>query len=1209
MRHARIRQAKPERSFAERIVAVIVAIAMLGGMGYATTSAAMAAPAGQIVEPQAGIKLGLHDYDRSAININHALKFKNAGPEDYNSYVGEGNGAYTGIVNKTLTNGYPTTTADKGSESLAYLFGGTDDKDDKVVTNYTPDGGLLKPEGDGYYGFDANSQYAAYNKKLNKFDLSPQNSCADTATTPCFTPFGNNSDENRYSFGMNLGADFYMPKDGMVNNQPMKFDFTGDDDVWVFIDGVLVLDLGGIHQALDGSIDFAADNGNGYIDYHGKQQSNEENSPATSIAQAFEAAGKTWDPAAYKTHHLSFFYLERGDGGSNCKIRFNLPVKPSKAIDIEKETLGTIAADKQFQFRLFVNGSSTLYQGKYSVYDASTNQPLFDKQTIDNGVITLVKGQFARVQSEDFTDSTVYKVRELNSSGYTVSANGSPMTQQSSGNSAYAETGSFTVGETSHVTIVNSNVKPSNNKRIEKTNDGDGDEYTLHLTASGDSSSSTVTTVAPADIVLVLDKSDSMNNEHRDRNAKNAATALASKLLTTANAALPAEQQVQMAVVTFSREAQIASQFTTSLDAIGKAVSARPNGGTNWEDALKTANNLSSGRFGVPKHIVFLSDGDPTFRNTSYSGCIAGGKGQPQYKTQAECEANNKQWWPLSPYQWGTDLDGSKGNIHGNGGNDAYGYNYAAALAAAKERGGNAALYVVKVSDEAKMMRDLAKDARAVTGKEYDGTSEAHLTNAFKQIYNTITTAAKIRAYSITDVLSQWVDPAGFADEADGTDITRYVTATYNGAPISGYTALYHVDGDGNRTIIVTFNNAYGMIVGKNETIDVSFKVKPSDAAYADYATNQRYPNMGEPDTGVESAGKWGYFSNAEAHLNYCVVTSVNDQESECTKQQTLNYAKPVVRVKLGQITINKVWSDDAKKHAGDTVKVQLQRTKTDDATAQTGKVALITLNKSNNWMATVGNLQPGYTYSVAEISKNSRYAVSYQYGNAAADATGVALTKTMVWQSDGNGGNMTATLTNTLQTTTLSNAITVRKILKGRDWKAGDSFDFELTADGNTPLPADCAQQAQQSCKVTVAYKADSSDSQHSATFGDITYNAGQADYKYTITESKGNIAALHYSGAKYQIVVAVAEKDGIWTASVKSVTRLLDDNGKNVSDSQKTDNPIAFTNTYVAVSALPLTGGMTDRQWLFVGGVVGGLAVLLIGAAGVWNGKKRLV
>ena len=54
---------------------------------------------------------------------------------------------------------------------------------------------------------------------------------------------------------------------------------------------------------------------------------------------------------------------------------------------------------------------------------------------------------------------------------------------------------------------------------------------------------------------------------------------------------------------------------------------------------------------------------------------------------------------------------------------------------------------------------------------------------------------------------------------------------------------------------------------------------------------------------------------------------------------------------------------------------------------------------------------------------------------------------------------------------------------------------------------------------------------------------------------------------------------------------------------------NVAEFTNTYVAVSALPLTGGTTDRQWLLVGGSIGGLAVLLIGAAGIWNSKKRLV
>lgn len=253
--------------------------------------------------------------------------------------------------------------------------------------------------------------------------------------------------------------------------------------------------------------------------------------------------------------------------------------------------------------------------------------------------------------------------------------------------------------------------------------------------------------------------------------------------------------------------------------------------------------------------------------------------------------------------------------------------------------------------------------------------------------------------------------------------------------------------------------------------------------------------------------------------------------------------------------------------------------------------------------------MQPGYTYSVAETSEDSRYAVSYQYGNAASNATGVDLTKAMVWQSDGNGGNMTATLTNTLKSATLSNVNHRAENPRGARLEGRRFVRFRTTADGNAPLPADCAQQAQQSCKVTVAYDADSPDSQHSATFGDITYNAGKADYTYTITEGNGNIAALHYSGAKYQIVVAVTETNGAMDGFGETVTKLLDDNGKNVSESQKIGDPIAFTNTYVAVSALPLTGGTTDRQWLLVGGSIGGLAVLLVGAAGIWNSKNRLV
>lgn len=1170
MRHARIQQAKPERCFAERIVAVIIAIAMLGGMGYATTSAAMADNAEQTPEQQAGISLGLHDYDRYTINKNHTLQFKNVGnPGTYNGYVGGGNGAYTGIVNKTLINGYPTMAADKGSESLDYLFGGK--PDDKAVTNYKPTGGLLTLDKDGYYGFDADSQNATYDKASSKFTLSDRQ-CTSHSDTPCFAPFGGDTEHNKYSFGMNLGVEFYMPEDGKVNNQDMVFDFTGDDDVWVFIDGVLVLDLGGIHQALDGSINFST----GEIKYDKKQSHGD--TPAGTITQAFKNAGKTWDPVAYKTHHLSFFYLERGDGGSNCKIKFNLPVKPSKAIDIEKETLGTIE-NKQFQFKLFVDSSltpyQTPYQGKYSVYNAYTNQVIqSDAQTGNNGVIMLAKGQFARVQSDNFTDGTMYKVRELNSSDYTVSANGSPMTQQGSGDSAYAETGLFTVGETSHVTIVNSNVKPSNNKSIVKTDDGKGDEYTLYLTASGDSTSSTVTTATPADIVLVMDKSGSMKGD-LDSNAQEAANALANKLLTTDNSDLSKDRQVRMAVVTFSTNASLKQPFTTNASEINNAVKGDPEGGTNWEAALKQANDLQ-GRPGVKKHIIFLSDGDPTYRISDYPiGC--GGWGN---------RCNPDDSWPTTP----------KG-VHGAGSSDRKGYNYAAALAEANRRG-DAALYVVKTSTDAKKMADFADQAGAVDGKEFDGTNPENLTKAFDQIYSTITSSAKIKVFSITDTLSQWVDPVDFSDAANGTDITQHVTVKNGSTKLtSGYTATYSVDSSGHRTVTVTFNGTDGtdgIVAEKTDVIDVSFKVKPSDAAYADYAENKRYPDTGDVDTGDASAGQNGYHSNADAKLNYCVLTEVNGATS-CERTEA-EYPHPVVQVKLGKINITKQWSDGADKHANDSVTVQLQR-KAIGATTDAENVGNpITLNATNNWTATVDKLVPGYTYSVVETTGDDRYNVTYTGNN-------VDLTKQKVWSS--NAGTLTATITNTLKPVSLSNSISVKKNLTGREWKDSDQFSFTLKAENNAPLPASCKDQ--QSCTVTV--KHDSTG--HTVSFGGITYNAGNAEYTYYVTENSGKITALHYSQAKYKVVVTVSKNTaGEWGAAVTSVTKVQDDNGKTVPESQSVSTQsVAFTNHYIAVSALPLTGGMTDRQWLFVGGAVGGLAVLLIGAAGVWNGKRRLV
>lgn len=831
---------------------------------------------------------------------------------------------------------------------MDYLFGG---KPDSAVTSYKPTGGLLTLDNDGYYGFDAASHYASYDKASNRFTLTDKQ-CGDNAL--CFTPFGNDTSDNRYSFGMNLGADFYMPKDGKVNNRDMVFDFTGDDDVWVFIDGVLVLDLGGIHDPSHGSIDFAT----GAITYDTTPY--HDGQPAGTISQAFDNAGKTWDSTPYKIHHLSFFYLERGDGGSNCKIRFNLPVKPSKAIDIEKLTLGTIEADKQFQFQLFVDGSSTPYQGKYSVYDAYTNQVESDKQTGDNGVITLTKGQFARVQSDTFTDDTEYTVRELNSSGYTVSANGSPMTQQGGGDNAYAETDSFTVGKTSHVTIVNSNVKPSNNKSIVKTNGGKGDEYTLNLTASGDSTSSTVTTVTPADIV-----------------------------------------------------------------------------------------------------------------------------------------------------------------------------------------------------------------------------------------------SAKIKVFSITDTLSQWVDPVKFAGAANGADITQYVTVK-NGStttPTSEYTATYSVDDSGKRTVTVTFNGTDGIVVEKTDVIDVSFKVKPSDAAYADYANGNNYPDTGDANTGDVSAGQRGYYSNADAKLNYCALTEVNGVTS-CEPTEA-EYPHPVVQVKLGKIKITKQWSDGNSKHANDSVTVQLQRKAIGAADSTAENVGNpITLNAANNWTTTVDNLVPDYTYSVVETSGDDRYAVSYTGNNA-------DLTKEMAWSSNADAGTLNATIANTRKTVSLNNAISVKKNLTGREWKDSDQFDFTLEAENDAPLPASCKDQ--QSCTVTVKHDSSS----HTESFGDITYNAGADTYTYYVTENSGNITALHYSQAEYQVVVAVCKKGTTndWEAVVESVTKTKTDSGVEGAWSEDKTQPMTFTNQYISASSLPLTGRMgAERWWQLAASGIGVLALLAVVAADQWRRKKRL-
>ncbi len=148
------------------------------------------------------------------------------------------------------------------------------------------------------------------------------------------------NEDSNFFFGIDMRMNFMMPKGGLTgknNDTPMVFSFSGDDDVWVYVDGVLFLDLSGIHRHVGGKIDFV----NGTVSYYsldektGDVDMDAQPYASFSFAQLFEAAGmdKTElnDKGTFKdhtNHELSFFYMERGSGSSVCSISFNFPLLP-----------------------------------------------------------------------------------------------------------------------------------------------------------------------------------------------------------------------------------------------------------------------------------------------------------------------------------------------------------------------------------------------------------------------------------------------------------------------------------------------------------------------------------------------------------------------------------------------------------------------------------------------------------------------------------------------------------------------------------------------------------------------------------------------------------------------------------------------------------------------------------------------------------------
>lgn len=360
--------------------------------------------------------------DNTGINKGHQLKFNGGAGSGINKWTGRsGIGGFGRLqfVKNTLVDGYPSikagtytsynTSGTYTDESLAYLFNNDSQVNGKAVYNKVQ--GLFQLK-DGYYVYDSygsDGNYAVYNSTTNSFDVYDKagvykDSVSD-ANRGQFFPFDSadkvfeerngqlspigitdgTNDKLNHHFGMSMTTEFVQPKEGKTTDlKDMVFKFSGDDDVWVYIDGVLVGDLGGIHEKATLEINFA--NGEVKVGHVDGANGTKKEIEKTNIKAKFEDAGADTTNFSGNTfcdstkHTLSFFYLERGAGASNMSLKFNLTTLPSSEVA------------KVDQNGEAVNGATfELYRSDGPVKDWNKGELVAQGTTKDGGQLVLQK--------------------------------------------------------------------------------------------------------------------------------------------------------------------------------------------------------------------------------------------------------------------------------------------------------------------------------------------------------------------------------------------------------------------------------------------------------------------------------------------------------------------------------------------------------------------------------------------------------------------------------------------------------------------------------------------------------------------------------------------------------------------------------------------------------------------------------------------------
>ena len=726
---------------------------------------------------------------------------------------------------------------------------------------------------------------------------------------------------------------------------------------------------------------------------------------------------------------------------------------------------------------------------------------------------------------------------------------------------------------------------PEKHKRIKKNDNG---SYTVNVDVKGASSTTTVTTTQPIDFTLVLDVSGSMDDpmSKTDRTKRLDALKEAVKafLDEAANTNTEAGSElVRVGLVKFAGDktdkigddmyrsggytynySQIVSNLTADMNGLKNKVSKLKAAGATRADngfnrAVKVMGSASA-RTDAKKVVIFFADGSPT-SSSGFEGKVA---------NKAVEAAKELKDGGAAVYSIGIFASANPSSLSSNE---------------------NQFMHAVSSNFPKATKYNQLGEGNIEAGYYKSATNASELNTIFDEIEKSETTTSAYTNVTMEDTLSDYVDLADNNYRVVAKDASGKVVSLTN----VDYTLTYDAS---TKKFTVAFLKA----LAHNVTYTLEYNVKPTQKAYDEYAANLNagkdgYDGVkGNANTDLPgnatSSNQPGFHTNDSACLTY----TADGKTHECRENP---YPHPVIQVVHSTLHVDKQWSGNGQKPESITVDIKQGN--------DTYKTVTLKRDDSGKWSTDV--IIPAgaqKTYTVTEVEPDSHlWKASYQHkvgdGNLA-DGNAVTVPESTASQE------ATVIITNTLKQTMLTHAIGVQKELKGRDWKDSDEFTFKLKADDSNPdapMPASCKNQS--ACTVTV--KRDSSDD-HVAYFGDITYDAGEAEYTYLVTENAGNASAMYYSQAEYRVVVSVM-KDGTsgeWRAVVESVTQLKTDYGAAGSNWDETQ-PMLFTNQYISASSLPLTGRMgAERWWQIAAGGVGVLALLAVAAADQWRRKKRL-